>query len=166
MQHKKGFTLIELMIVISIVGVLAAVAQPKVSAAISKARVSEFPAVLHRIRIAEDVYYTVHSSYGNSKMRSVDGTLQAKLGVDPKSTFFSYTVIPTSLSNALSADDASKYGQAYLVGCKVIKSVGKMDTSTVIFIDNSEIKYAEPASPVYEYARGWVGGSDLTDYDN
>ena len=166
MRAQKGFTLVELMIVITMVGVLAAVAQPKVSAAISKARASEFPAILHRIRVAQDISYTVNTNYGTQVMKSSDGTMQSELGIDPKSTFFTYTVIPVDFAHVLDAKDPSKYGQAYMVGCKVVKGIGGWSTDGVVLFYNSGLKYANPAEPVYKYAAGWVSGSDLSTYDN
>lgn len=46
MKNKKGFTLIELMVVIVIIGILAALAIPKFMSASSKAKVSEIPTVM------------------------------------------------------------------------------------------------------------------------
>ena len=45
-QAKKGFTLIELMVVIVIIGVLAALAIPKFTDASTKAKISEIPTVI------------------------------------------------------------------------------------------------------------------------
>ena len=45
-QAKKGFTLIELMVVIVIIGVLAALAIPKFTDASTKAKLSEIPTVI------------------------------------------------------------------------------------------------------------------------
>ncbi|MDO5577440.1 MAG: prepilin-type N-terminal cleavage/methylation domain-containing protein [Fibrobacter sp.] len=45
-RNKKGFTLIELMVVIVIIGILAALAIPKFSSASDKAKWSEAPTVL------------------------------------------------------------------------------------------------------------------------
>jgi prepilin-type N-terminal cleavage/methylation domain-containing protein len=52
----KGFTLIELMVVIVIVGILAAVAIPKFVDASQKAKASEFPTVLTAVYTGELAY--------------------------------------------------------------------------------------------------------------
>ncbi|MCL1946612.1 MAG: prepilin-type N-terminal cleavage/methylation domain-containing protein, partial [Chitinivibrionia bacterium] len=48
-MNKKGFTLVELMVVIVIIGVLAAVAIPKMMAATNKAKAGEGPQILSAI---------------------------------------------------------------------------------------------------------------------
>jgi prepilin-type N-terminal cleavage/methylation domain-containing protein len=53
---NKAFTLVELMVVIVIVGILAAVAIPKFTTASHKAKASEFPTVLTSIYSAEHTY--------------------------------------------------------------------------------------------------------------
>ena len=61
--NKKSFTLIELMIVVIIVGVLAAVAAPMMRRAVIRAKWAEAIAALGTIRVAERVYYTEYSTY-------------------------------------------------------------------------------------------------------
>jgi prepilin-type N-terminal cleavage/methylation domain-containing protein len=55
-RTNKGFTLVELMVVIVIVGILAAVAVPKFTVASHKAKASEFPTVLTSVYTAEHTY--------------------------------------------------------------------------------------------------------------
>jgi len=60
---KKGFTLIELMTVVIIVGILASAAVPIYKGQIRRAIASEGEALLGSVRTAELVYYSEHNSY-------------------------------------------------------------------------------------------------------
>lgn len=62
-QNQRGFTLVELMIVIVIVGILAAVAVPIYQGNVKKAKMSECDATLGTIRTALRVYYAEHGKY-------------------------------------------------------------------------------------------------------
>lgn len=64
-NNQRGFTLVELMIVIVIVGILAAVAVPIYQANVKKAKMSECDAALGTIRTALRVYYAANSHYPN-----------------------------------------------------------------------------------------------------
>ena len=63
MKKAKGFTLVELMVVIVIVGILAAVAIPKFLDASNKAKASEFPTQLTAIYTGEMAYNAELGSY-------------------------------------------------------------------------------------------------------
>ena len=63
LKNQKGFTLVELMIVIVIVGILAAVAVPIYQSNIKKAKMSECDAALGTIRTSLRVYFAEHGTY-------------------------------------------------------------------------------------------------------
>ena len=65
-KNQGGFTLVELMIVVIIVGILAAVAIPMYQGATERAKASEAVAALGTIRGAMRVYYAEHGTYVNA----------------------------------------------------------------------------------------------------
>lgn len=56
-NNKKGFTLIELMIVVAIIGILAAIAIPKFADLINKSKEGATKGALSSVRSALQVYY-------------------------------------------------------------------------------------------------------------
>ena len=64
-KNQKGFTLIELMIVIAIIGILAAIAYPSYQDYIRKARRIDAQGVMLDIQLQQEKYRVNHVSYGS-----------------------------------------------------------------------------------------------------
>jgi len=62
-MNRKGFTLIELMIVVAIIGILAAIAIPNFLAMQLRAKRAELPTNLDAIRTAEKAYHAEWDSF-------------------------------------------------------------------------------------------------------
>src|SRR6266446_2821109 len=56
-KNQKGFTLIELMIVVAIIGILAAVAIPKFADLVTKSKEASVKGTLGSLRSALSIYY-------------------------------------------------------------------------------------------------------------
>lgn len=98
MNYKKGFTLIELIIVIVVIGILATIALPRYSKVVERARVAEAKSMLSAIRNAQYRYYSQYSNYTDDK-----NMLDIEID-DGK--YFSFSVVsgPDSLATASRQD--------------------------------------------------------------
>jgi len=63
-KKEAGFSLVELMVVVGIIGILAAIAVPKLQRFTAKAKQSEAKSTLHSIDTMQQAYYAENSSYG------------------------------------------------------------------------------------------------------
>ncbi len=72
--NKKGFTLIELMIVVAIIGILAAVAVPKFADLINKSKEGATKGALSAVRGALQVYYSDNEGNYPTSLTSGDFT--------------------------------------------------------------------------------------------
>ncbi|MCK4408497.1 MAG: prepilin-type N-terminal cleavage/methylation domain-containing protein, partial [Candidatus Eisenbacteria sp.] len=61
--REKGFTIIQIMIVIMIIGILASAATPLLTNSIERAKISEAKAALGSIRRAMRMHYVEHGTY-------------------------------------------------------------------------------------------------------
>ncbi len=78
LRNKKGFTLIELMIVVAIIGILAAIAIPMYNANVNKAKLQEATDTLGALK---DEVANIAADLGTPPLPSGDGAILANLGV-------------------------------------------------------------------------------------
>ena len=72
MRNNKAFTLIDLLVVVLIIGILAAIALPQYQKAVEKTRISTMFPVLKSIVEANEIYYMENNAYtGNVENLSV-----------------------------------------------------------------------------------------------
>lgn len=72
LKRRKGFTLIELIVVIAVLGILAAVAVPKYSGMKDKAREAVDLENMASMQRAVDLYYAEHDKYPGSEANLKD----------------------------------------------------------------------------------------------
>lgn len=73
MDKKQGFTLLELLVVVLIIGILAAIALPQYKLAVGKTKLATIKNITKAIADAEELYYLNNGQYTNDP---------SKLGID------------------------------------------------------------------------------------
>lgn len=90
-NRNKGFTLIELMIVVAIIGILAAIAIPNFLNMRKKSMSNEAKSNLGDLRAMEEAYYVEYGVYA-AAMSSLDYT-------QPKKARYSYSIAAADTDN-------------------------------------------------------------------
>ncbi len=77
-QNQKGFTLIELMVVIAIIGILAAIAIPQFAAYRTRSYRSALESDAHTLANAQEAYFADNGTYTNTSGNVINATYGAE----------------------------------------------------------------------------------------
>lgn len=94
-QTQLGFTLIELMIVVAIVGILAGIAYPSYQDSVMKSRRADAEGALLGFANAMERYFTVNNTYVGAPVVAGTDYYNLAISEDPAPTASTYTLTAT-----------------------------------------------------------------------
>ncbi len=105
-KRSSGFTLMELMIVVTIIGILAAIAVPAYSEYVTQAKRSDGKAALLAAQIAQEKYRASNTTYATTialagiTSPSPDGYYTIAISGTPDATTYTVTAAPLTFTDA------------------------------------------------------------------
>lgn len=122
MKTKRGFTLVEILLVVVILGVLAAIAVPHFTESSNEAKTTNLCSTLQMMRLQIELYRTQHNGTNPSladfeaQMTGTTDITGDTSGTDFGPYFRSIPIEPFSNSNTTTAGDASGWNYNEITG--------------------------------------------------
>lgn len=103
-KNQKGFTLVELVVVIAIIGILAGIAVPRFMEATASARGAKIVADMRTIESAVIIYYAKNGTYPTTEVKDTATAVTAKI-VGNDGVLQAWPVPPVGTANIKYAND-------------------------------------------------------------
>ena len=111
-ENHKGFTLVELMIVVAIVGILAAIAYPSYQEQVRKSRRADCAGELTLLANAMERFFTLNGTYTGASVTGANPIFPDECPIDGGTASYDFDVNVTNLGLGYTVTAAPKGPQA------------------------------------------------------
>lgn len=153
LKNQEGFTLIEMLVVVIILGILAMIIVPQISVSTDDARLNTLQTNLNSIRSAIEVYAAQHANRYPGMYSEADGTTAVADDAAAKAAFLAQLTQFTDVNGMVSGtkDTTYKYGP-YLKTGTLPPNPFNENTDIVVDFDQADITAARAPAGAGE---GW-----------
>ena len=133
-RQQKGFTLIELMIVIAIIGVLAAIAYPSYQQYIIKSKRADMMSEMHNIASEVQNRKLAQGRYAGMVVTDLtvnyprQGTALYTVAITPNPLASQWTITATPIAGTQMVNDGNLSLNYQGVKCRIVNTTGKCGT--------------------------------------
>ena len=147
--RAAGFTLIELMVTVSIVGILAAVAVSSYGYATRKSRRTEAKTALLSLAAREERYFSTNSTYTNDAGNlGFSATSQTLFQMPVGNNYYQVSVcVGTNIPTACNGAQAVGPGATFLLQATAIGIQAKDTTCATFTVDNTGVQASNTSAP-------------------
>ena len=158
-KNIKGFSLLELLVVVLIIGILAAIALPQYKVAVSKSKAVQAIGIVNNLREAQQRYYMIHGKYALS-FDHFDIQITDKANINGAIASFKYMTCNNNATNANGPralctlfDEAltiaRTYENSYRPYCEVHKNKSQTDLAEKVCIALGGVKSNYNVNSIY-----------------
>lgn len=153
LKNQKGFTLIEMLVVVIILGILAMIIVPQISVSTDDARLNSLQTNLNGIRSAIEVYAAQHANKYPGTVSEADGTTPVADDAAAKAAFLAQLTQFTDVNGQTNATKTAtfKYGPYLKTGSLPLNPYNE-NSDVVVDFDQGDITAARAPAGAGE---GW-----------